>query len=235
MQAWWEVRGRLDPRIYWFRRGIVLAVLVSLLIAVIAGIRSCSAPGATGVVMSPASSNTPEPAELSPRQSDTPTPSESQPVPSESASSSESSPLEEFTISGQLTPMLSPLLAACQPGDLELAITGTNPLHAGQETQFDITVTNPGQACTFNPAGQMHLVVTSGNDQIWDTQQCASWQLLPDQKTILDSNSSASYPVSWPVKRAFECEISENPLGSGTYVVTAKLGENSAKFVTMIE
>lgn len=235
MQAWWEVRGPLEPRIYWFRRGLVLVVLVLSVVAATAGIRSCTAPEATGVGSSPTPSGTPNTAEPSPSQSATPAPSESQPAPDESAGPSESSLLEGFTVSSQLTPVLSPSLAACQPGDLELAITGTNPLHAGQETHFDITITNPGQACAFNPAGQLQLVITSGNDQIWNTQQCASWQLVPDEQTVLDNNGSTSYSLPWPVKRAVECEISETPLGNGTYVATVQLGDTRARFVTLVE
>lgn len=231
MQAWWQPRGRLDPRIYWFRRGLLLAVVLLLTIGLVAALRACSRPGVAGVP-----TPTPSVAEALVSPSLTPTPSG--PVSEATVSASaqpEESPIPGLSASAAFTPITSPTFPVCQVTSLSIQVSGENPLHAGRETHFDIAVTNSGAPCLFNPVGQLHLSVTSGSDPIWSTRDCDSWQILTDEETLIEPGTPVSYSVPWPVKRSNGCEIVETTLGNGTYVATAELGRRSSRFVTVIE
>ena len=61
----------------------------------------------------------------------------------------------------------------------------------------------------------------------------AEWH--PSGNLDLAAGQEGGFDVSWPIKRADGCELSDETLGAGTYVATASIGQSSARFVMQLQ
>lgn len=65
----------------------------------------------------------------------------------------------------------------CVPADLEVKlVSGPEAVEVGSEAEFEVAVINGGaEACTVDVGAESRvLTITSGNDRIWSSQDCAS-------------------------------------------------------------
>lgn len=202
--------GRLPRRVYWFRRGVVLAG-VALVIALIVWLSSMTgSPKTAGTSVKPPLA----PASTSP--SATPTDStEATDLPGQESSSSSAS-------SAQGTPAAATAaLADCDPGILTLSVSGPGVLKAGATGQFTVTVTNSGlDACTFAFDSRFTMTIVSGTDQIWSTADCAQWGPTGSQQLAV--GATATWQTTWDRHRSEAgCKVVTTTLRAGTYVVNA--------------
>ncbi len=231
MQGWLEPIGPEEPRVYWMRRAIVLAVAV----AVIAGIiwlfgrpRSVTGtPVSPSPSVSASASRTPSPSPSTPTATPTPAPETVASVPASEPTAEQ--PTEAAPPAGEPSP------AGCQPAKLTLRVEGTTPLsRAEPEAGFHVVVSTTEQSCQLDlAASAAALAITSGTDEIWSTNDCAEWH--PSGNLDLAAGQEGGFDVSWPIKRADGCELSDETLGAGTYVATASIGQSSARFVMQLQ
>lgn len=236
MQGWLEPIGPEEPRVYWIRRGIVLVVLLAVVAGVVWSFGRPKAVTATPAPVTPSAASTPSPSTVSP--SPTPTPSESpsktaEPSPSaEPSESSAAEPVEE-NASVEPTPTESSS-SGCPPRSLRLRVEG--PATVSQDdasADFHIVVTTTEQSCELDLAdSSAALAITSGSDQIWRTSDCPEWH--PSGVLELVADEESGFDVSWPVKRARGCELTDEVLGVGTYVATASVGQVSGRLVMQV-
>ncbi|HET7723606.1 MAG TPA: hypothetical protein VFK68_03130, partial [Propionibacteriaceae bacterium] len=134
--------GRLPDRVYWFRRGIVLAG-VALVIALIVWLSSLTgSPRTAGTAVKPPLAPS-SPASAAPTDS-----TEATALPGQEGGTGFS------TSSTRGAPTAPPGTGAppaeCDPGILTLSVSGPGSLKAASTGQFTVTVTNSGlDACTF--------------------------------------------------------------------------------------
>ncbi len=123
----------------------------------------------------------------------------------------------------------------CAQADIQVAaLTDKQAYAPGDKPMLTLKVTNTGaSACDVNVGtNQMAFIVTSGNDPVFNSQDCqvGGTDLV---KTIAPGKSeTANFP--WQRNRTIAgCGKVESSLGAGTYVFTAQLGKiasNDARF-----
>ncbi|MSS45001.1 hypothetical protein FYJ43_02820 [Cutibacterium sp. WCA-380-WT-3A] len=118
----------------------------------------------------------------------------------------------------------------CQGSQLSVKVTGDtkNPT-VGDTEKFTVTVSSSADCRWDAQKVKQTLVVTSGSDRIWSTDDCGSWG--PKGSHEIKPNHPWSYEVSWPTKRSTgTCTLSQEALGAGYYVATVNIG-SSDRFV----
>lgn len=210
------MQGSLDPKgpeptaTYWVRRLVVLAALV----AVVATIALLVWPKNRAVVAEAPSSPTPSsvvsPASPAPEPSPTPVATQS-PVPR-----TEIPPPD------------------CDVQALDVEVDGPNPVGVdAASADFVITLATSQAICVLDLADQpVTLIVVSGSDRIWSSSDCPDGQ--PTESLTLTSGEPAQIGIGWPLRRSSGCELVDTQLGAGTYVATATIGQQSARFVTQL-
>ena len=197
--------GPEEPRVYWVRRGLIVALALVLVV------------GAAWLVWpkEPVVSAVPPP--VSP--SETPTVSS---TPTTTAPSPSPSP----TPTGPV---------ACDPTLLKLGVAGFQKVKVGaKDTAFTLTVTNNTKVtCILTISPKTYkLTVTSGKDRIWSTAHCDKW--LPAKETKLEGGATHEFTVKWTVRRSSEsCKLAKDKLKPGTYVATASMGDKATAKQTM--
>lgn len=202
---------RLPRRVYWFRRGVVLAG-VALVVALIVWLSSLTgSPKTAGTSVKPPLA----PASTGPSAAPTDS-TEATALPGQESSS-------PSTSSAQGTPATAsaPALADCDPGILTLSVSGPGVLKAGATGQFTVTVTNSGlDACIFAFDSRFTMTIVSGTDQIWSTADCAQW--APTGSQQLAVGATATWQTTWERHRSEPgCKVVTTTLRAGTYVVNA--------------
>lgn len=178
--------------VYWQRRaaiGLLVLLLVAGLWFAVATWRSRTAAGAE-----PSPATTSEPAAPA------------------------SSPAPATSAAPEATP--APMMT-CDVAQLVLRLSGPARVKAGTEANLVVTFTNVGaDACQLPLNGDTFLLaITSGNDQIWKSTDCAGWG--PDSTTVLQPGQTLEWTKTWNRHRSNKCAIVPTDLRPGTYVATA--------------
>ena len=105
-----------------------------------------------------------------------------------------------------------------------MAAAPDGPVPAGTEVPVAVVVGNEGStACVLEvDARSFQVLVTSGDDRIWDTAHCPA--LVPARSVILPPNESSSLAVVWPGIRSREgCRPGQPRALPGYYAVEASV------------
>jgi hypothetical protein len=186
--------GPLAPSTYWRRRAVLLvAVLTPLLL-----LKSCAGGG-----------------------DDVPAA-----APGKTAESTKPSAAPRVVASTKPSPSRASGGGTCADGDLKLVTdTDQRTYPVGASPRFTLTVTNTsGTACKRDlGGGALELLVYSGRDRIWSSDDCGA-----DAGTSVQTLTPAtakSTSVTWSGKRsAAGCPSGRPEAKPGTYVLRARLG-----------
>lgn len=200
MALHWRPVGPEPASTYWQRRAVVATGLVLLL--------------ALGSSLLTGGSDAPDELAQMPR----PTPSATGATPSASAVPSSSA-----------TPSASPsaAVAICQPEALRIeALTDSDSYAVGASPRLTLRVTNTGTSPCTRDLGQaaVELVVFSGRDRIWSSDDCAPGG--PNDVTTLEPGKAVSQRVTWNGRRSRPgCEGDKEQAEPGTYRVQGRVGQ----------
>ena len=192
--------GHLPASVYWFRRGLVLAVLVVLLILVF---RLFSGGGADP-------HNT---AAADPGQNPTSAP----PVAPSTAPTSTSTPTT--TKSAKTTP---PADLTCDGSDVRInAVPALRKIATGSALNFVVSFEAVSDGCKASiDAGKLTVTVLSGNDLIWTTTHCGT--AIQRATLVVAKGKQAASSVAWNGHRSGPGCLPGQPAAKpGTYVVEA--------------
>ena len=114
----------------------------------------------------------------------------------------------------------------CRPAELRLTMKGDGRLSVGENTTFTVSMANAGRltCLTSVAAANFQLTVTSGQDRIWSSRDCAA-ALTPFDKKLA-AGAAFAWTVSWDGERSVpgaKCRRGEGKLKPGTYWATAQL------------
>jgi hypothetical protein len=133
----------------------------------------------------------------------------------------------DSTGSPEPTPSAEPEPVDCADADLQLSAEADQEVYAvGATPTFVLTVRNTSARPCRRDLGQgaAELIVTSGQDRIWSSDDCAPGGepgpvvLAPDQSDVTR--------LTWPATRSLpECAGPQAPVEPGTYVVSGRIGE----------
>ena len=200
----WRPLGSEPAQTYWQRRALVLGVVLVLLAAVVFAITRGADPDSDRLASAdPTGSPGIPAAEPSPAL-----PSPGAPVSSAAPSGSPSA------------------LAACVPPALQVVTASDAESYpvAGRAV-LELRTTNTGPApCTLDlGAAAVELLVFSGEDRIWSSDDCGSGG--PAKPTTLQPGKPVSTRVTWTARRSLPgCAGSKSEAQPGTYRVTGRVG-----------
>lgn len=199
MALHWRPVGPEPASTYWQRRAVVATGLVLVL-----ALGSALLTGGEG-----------DPGELA--QAPRPTPTAT-PAPS-------ASPVPGVAATPSAGP--SPAVAICQPEALSIeALTDADSYPVGATPRLTLRVTNTGAAPCTRDLGQaaVELVVFSGRDRIWSSDDCAPGG--PEDVTTLEPGKAVSQRVTWDGRRSRPgCEGDKEQAEPGTYRVQGRVGQ----------
>jgi hypothetical protein len=197
--------GPLPPSTYWRRRAVLLvsAVVVLLLL------RSCVGGGAA-----PAKKDT---------LSASPKPTATRPVAPKPAVVK---PTTAPTTAPTTTPTTAPVVATCTDAQLNLtATTDASSYGPGATPKITLSITNTSATpCRRDVgAGAVEILVYSGADRIWSSNDCSPSKAVALQ--VLAPAGSQAVVKTWPGRRSKPgCAGSKAAAAPGTYVVTGRVG-----------
>lgn len=194
MALHWRPVGPEPAPTYWQRRA-VLAVAVLILLLLLRAVLPSSGGGQERVASSGAS-------------------------PSPTASSSAGP-------SGSPQPSASPDSTPCAPPALTAtATTERNDYPVGGRPVLVLTVTNTGTTPCTRDLGQgaVELMVVSGSDRIWSSDDCAPGG--PAKLVVLAAQEESVTRLTWTGRRSQPgCAGDKAAAQAGTYRVNARLGD----------
>ena len=214
--------GPLPPRVYWFRRLMLLVVILAVLFwlgRLIGGDDGSAAaspsptprPAAVGGVTHP--SPRPDVHRAAPNHR----PAEHRTDQAEPGRRSEDRPREDKT------PLAEPD-GPCEPAEVVLRPMVSAGYVAGDAVEIRLTMRTTGaSACTIALGPDNLLVkITSGDDDIWTSTQCPQ-AVLPSQQVVRNA-PPLTYRLAWSGSRsAPRCPSGTAPAEPGTYEVTAAI------------
>jgi len=186
--------GPLPPGAYWFRRLLVLAlVIVIALVVWWVFVRDSGDADLAAADPEPSATATP-----SPTQSSSPKPTK--------------------------TETTGPTAPLCDDEDIAVTVTTNEPTYAaGQEPTFTLSVENISDAKCSRAVGPraLELRVSSGGSKIWSSDDCSPGGAL-DERTILPGDSFGQ-TVQWSrVLSAPDCPTPQEQAPAGDYQVVAR-------------
>lgn len=195
-------RGPLPARVYWVRRGILVAVAL-LLVLVVGKLLTGGSDGAEKDDASDAGKASLVGTETSP-----------------TASSTATDAVGPRT--GKGVPLAEPS-GPCDPEKVTVTAAGGKRPNDGR-VEMPLVVRTTEEACTFvfSP-DSVAVKITSGSDNIWSTQQC---DVLPTADLIVRAAKPARVTFVWNGHRADdECSNAADWAGIGSYhAIAATLG-----------
>lgn len=200
-------RGPLPARVYWLRRGIVLAVAL-LLVLVIAKLLSGGSDGSEGgdaggsMQLSGSGASTSSSADPAAAQKATDATSES--------------------AAGKRAPLAEPS-GPCDPEDVTVSAVGGQRPNDGR-VEIVLAVGTSEDACTFAVSNDSVVVkIESGGHNYWSSQHC---RVIPDQDVVARAAKPARVQLVWDGRRYDDdCTRSIAWAMPGSYhVVAASLG-----------
>ena len=132
-------------------------------------------------------------------------------------------PTAEPTATGRAQP--------CSEGLEVLAGTGSSSYEAGQEPVLSAVVSLAADqaACTI-PGEEVAMVVTSGQDRVWSTEDCGTDLGSPPE---LAPGGRAEVSLTWPRQRSAPgCPSDLGEPGPGTYQLTVTVAGTTSEPVT---
>ena len=196
--------GHLPASVYWFRRGLVLAIVVVLVILLSslfggggdAQKASASDPQQNPTTAPPASTPTSTPTTVATKkQTTTPTPTKTTP----------------------------PTDLPCKASDLNVnALPANRKIVSGSVLSFVVQLVPTGDGCKASiGADKLTVTVRSGNDLIWSTTQCES--AVQNATLIVAKGKQSAVTVPWNGHRSRPGCLPGQPVAKpGTYVVKAE-------------
>lgn len=201
MSLHWQPVGPEPASTYWTRRAAVALVALLVLYGVVSLLTGDDGSETLG------------------QGGATPT-SSAEPLPSESAAATPSaSPGAAATPSAEAAP--------CADTDIAVtAATERDSYPTGAEPTLVLTVLNTSdRACRRDLGpGAAELLVTSGSDRIWSSDDCSPGGA--PGSAVLDPGKSDVTRLTWAGTRSRPgCEGPKSPIEPGTYVVSARIGD----------
>jgi hypothetical protein len=196
--------GHLPASVYWFRRGLVLAVVVVLVIL----ISRLFAGGGDDTKNAAASNPTSEPPASAPSTTPTATAGKS-------TSTSTTTPKPTKT-----TP---PTDLPCEGSDLRIdALPANRKIVSGSVLNFVIQLSPVGDGCkAVIGAAKLTVTVMSGKDLIWSTTQCE--KAIQPVTVVVAKGKQTAVTVPWNGHRSRPGCLPGQPVAKpGTYVVKAE-------------
>lgn len=200
--------GHLPASVYWFRRALVLVVLVALvfvLVRVLSGGGDPKNTAASG--QNPSSAPTAVP---------TPTPSEKTSGPASTTGSGKTKTSEP----GKST--TTPKDVECKGDDVTIEVLPAGrTLTAGNSMNLVVQLSAVRDECkaAIDPT-ELSLTITSGADQIWTTEHCE--KVIPRSTMLLAKGKQSAAIILWDGRRSRPgCLPGQLQAKPGTYVVKA--------------
>ena len=194
--------GHLPASVYWFRRGLVLAVLVLLLFLIT---RLFSGGG----------DNPQNTAATGPQQDPTTAPVVTPTITPTARASTKTSEAPAKTSA-------TPRDTTCAGADVEVEVLPANRRPAsGSALNFVVSFDAVSDECKATvDASRLTVTVTSGNDLIWTTTHCG--QAFPRATLVVAKGKQATSTVAWNGRRSGPGCLPGQPVAKpGTYVVKA--------------
>lgn len=121
----------------------------------------------------------------------------------------------------------SPATAACTDDALEVTATADAPEYpVGGRAVLGLSVRNTSSQACLRSVGQgaVELIVTSGTDRIWSSDDCAPGG--DDGEILLEPGAEQTARATWSTTRSAPgCPAEQPSVKPGTYRVTARVGE----------
>lgn len=118
-------------------------------------------------------------------------------------------------------------VAPCPDDALEVTASSDAADHpVGARVRLTLTVRNTGAAACRRALGQgaVELIVTSGEDRIWSSDDCAPGG--PQDEVVLEPGATRTARATWPTTRSAPgCPPDQPAAQPGTYQVSARVGE----------
>jgi hypothetical protein len=201
--------GPQSPGVYWFRRIIVLVVVVALLVGVrwlLTGRSGDGSSSAAGPTTSPTASPTTSP-------STTPKPT--------------TSPTTKPSSSPTTKPSTSAGVAACKDSAITVtASTDAASYTVGSTPRLRMRIQNTSDtACKRDVGAAMNeLLITSGSARVWSSDDCNT--AGTQQVATLQPGQSYSVSVTWLGRLSAKGCPADQPLAQkGSYKLTGRNGE----------
>ncbi|WP_371405442.1 hypothetical protein OHA10_07530 [Kribbella sp. NBC_00662] len=194
--------GHLPASVYWFRRGLVLAVVVVLIFLV-----SRLFSGAGDAQNTAATDPQPNPSGAPPA----------------SAPSTAASTTPTRTPTPKPTKTTPPADLACKGSDIRIdALPGNRKIVSGSMLNFVVQLTPVDDECKATISNdQLAVTVTSGKDLIWSTSQCS--KVIQTATLVVAKGKQAAVTVPWNGHRSGPGCLPGQPVAKpGTYVVKAE-------------
>jgi hypothetical protein len=122
-------------------------------------------------------------------------------------------------------------IAACPDDTLDVgAATDAEEYPPGATAVLTLTVRNTGDRPCRRPLGQdaLELIVTSGSDRIWSSDDCAPGG--PQDEVVLAPGEEFAARATWPlVRSAPGCPPDQPAALPGTYRLIARVGDLRAE------
>jgi hypothetical protein len=197
--------GHLPASVYWFRRALVLVVLVALLFVLVRVLGG----GGDDPKNSAASGPEPDPSSA-PTLAPTPTP-----TPGKKTSGTK-------TKTSEPTSTGTPKDADCIGRDVKIdVVPATRTLTAGNSMNLVIELSAVRDDCRLavDPT-VLSLTITSGKDQIWTTEHCE--KVVPRATLLLAKGKQSTATIPWDGRRSRPgCLPGQLQAKPGTYVAKA--------------
>ncbi len=201
--------GHLPASVYWFRRGLVLAIVVVLIILV----SSLFGGGGNGQNANASDPTTAPPASAPTTASTTPTTAVRTPTPTPKPT--------------KTTP---PTELPCKGSDLSInALPANRKIVSGSVLNFVVQLVPIGDGCkAVVGADKLTVTVMSGTDLIWSTTQCEN--AIQNATLVVAKGKQSAVTVPWNGHRSRPGCLPGQPVAKpGTYVVKAEYnGRQSA-------
>ena len=200
--------GHLPASVYWFRRGLVLAVLVVLIILI------SNLFGGGGDAQNAAASD--------PQQDPTTAPPAATTTPTSTATTSATtSATKKPTTTPTPTKTTPPTDLPCKGSDLTVtALPANRKIVSGSMLNFVVQLNPTGDGCKAS-TDNLTVTVTSGKDLIWSTTQCE--KVIQNATLVVAKGKQAAVTVPWNGHRSRPGCLPGQPVAKpGTYVVKAE-------------
>lgn len=194
--------GHLPASVYWFRRGLVLAVVV-VLVFLVSRLFSGGGDAQNTAATDPQ-----------------PNPSGAPPA---SAPSTSASTTATRTPTPKPTRTTPPADLACKGSDIRIdALPGNRKIVSGSMLNFVVQLTPVDDECKATISNdKLAVTVTSGKDLIWSTSQCS--KVIQTATLVVAKGKQAAVTVPWNGHRSGPGCLPGQPVAKpGTYVVKAE-------------
>ena len=202
----WHPVGPEPAPTYWQRRAVVLAVVLVVLVFLVTALTGSDGTPSEQVVAVGPSSAAPSPA---------------------GTGTGPATPAPTSSPTAGPTPSPSAAVTACAPGALTLSATADRPDYpVGGRPLLVLTVTNTGATPCSRDLGQgaVELLVVSGTDRIWSSDDCAAGG--PAKQVVLDPSEASVTRLAWTGRRSLPgCAGDKRAAQAGTYRVGARVGD----------